>query len=112
MITCTLGVMQTCLVDDLLTFGTAISRNLTQRKLITIWDHKKCFDIHTPKEDGEEENRSYFVHKRVSLFQMIKNFALFCKGDLLRKAKTSSKRVRVKRSYNDLANSSRQTSDS
>jgi len=63
-----LSVFLTFLIDDLLIFLTAITRNLTQREFSTIWDHKKCFDIKTPSEDGEEENRSYFVHKKVSLF--------------------------------------------
>jgi hypothetical protein len=92
-------------IDDLLPFLTAITRGLTQRELQNIWNHKKCFDIKTPTDD-EYDNRSYFTHKRISIFHMLKNMFMFCKGDLLRKANNSSKRVRVKRAYNDIADSS------
>lgn len=95
-----LDVAGICLIllDDVMQITLAVSRGITQRQLKNIWAHKTCFEVKSQNDDGGESDRqSYFVHKQLSLWVMIKNVVLFLKGDILRSAKTQSKRIRVKR---------------
>lgn len=109
-----IGFLSLVVFEDLLWLTTAISRNLTVRELQNIWAHKHCFDIKSPGDEDDQEaaieSNSYFVHKSFSLISMIRNLMGFCTGHY-KKAKTVSKRVRVKRNYSDIRNASSRSTE-
>jgi hypothetical protein len=75
-----------------------------------IWNYKECFDIKSSLSSGDLElsgaDHSQFRHKKVSLCVMGANWAQFLTGRILKRAKTASKRVRIKGNYDGLSHTS------
>ena len=52
----------------------------------------------------QEVGGSYFRHKNINLCGLVANWFRFLTGRILKQAKRGSKRVRVKRNYDNLSN--------
>ena len=95
------------LFDDLTSLTVSVSRGLTLAQHRNIWNYKQCFDIKNPQAFDDPESAArisgHFKHKNVSLCGLTANWFRFMTGKILKKAKTGSKRVRVKRQYDNLS---------